>query len=269
MRFDYTLGGSGYAGITKSLGGVDWSGANKVKFWLVPDGKNQKMVVQLRVDGISYEAYPSLEGTSPRWEEIHFNEFRVAPWDTANTGKTLNKVSLKNVQDFAVYVNSVGGAALNSSLYLDDIKAINDGTGGVPNGGDGPGSNPEQPGVLYDFESDIQGWVVEQNQANATNPSVTNSAAASGLSSLTSTFDLTKTGGFELTKVQAADFSAADRISAKVKLSAGTANVRLYIKTGHNWDWHDSGVAAVDSTEFKTLTINLDPGWSLDSLKSV
>lgn len=269
MKFDYTLGGSGYAGITKSLGDVDWSGANKLKFWLVPDGENQKMVVQLRVDGISYEAYPSLEGTTPRWEEIHFNQFKVAPWDTANAGKTLNKASLKNVQDFAVYVNTVDGATLSSSLYLDDIKAVNDGTGGVPNGGTGPGSTPEQPGILYDFESDVQGWGVEQNQANATSPLVTNAAAASGSNSLTSTFDLTKTGGFELTKVQGVDLSAVDRISGKVKLSAGTANVRLYIKTGTNWDWHDSGAVAVGSNEFKTLTINLDPAWSLDSVKSV
>ncbi|MBT2755585.1 mannanase [Mesobacillus foraminis] len=269
LKFDYTLGGSGYAGITKSLGGADWSGANKLRFWLVPDGKKQKMVVQLRVDGISYEAYPSLEGTTPHWEEIHFSEFKVAPWDTANTGKTLNKISLKNVQDFAIYVNSVDGATLSSSLYLDDIKAINDGTGGVPNGGTGPGSTPEQPGILYDFESDIQGWGVEQNQANAAIPSVTSSAATSGSKSLTSSFDLTKAGGFELTKVQAADFSAVDRISAKVKLSSGTANVRLYIKTGSNWEWHDSGVVAVDSSEFKTLMINLDPAWSLESVNSV
>ncbi|MFS0638672.1 carbohydrate binding domain-containing protein [Mesobacillus foraminis] len=166
-------------------------------------------------------------------------------------------------------MNSVDGATLSSSLYLDDIKAINDGTGGVPNGGTGPGSNPEQPGILYDFESDVQGWGVEQNQANAAIPSVTSSAATSGSKSLASSFDLTKAGGFELTKVQAADFSAVDRISAKVKLSSGTANVRLYIKTGSNWEWHDSGVVAVDSSEFKTLMINLDPAWNLESVKSV
>ncbi|MBM7692048.1 mannan endo-1,4-beta-mannosidase [Peribacillus deserti] len=269
MKIDYTLAGSGYAGITKSLGGVDWSGFNKLKFWLVPDGKNQKMVVQLKVDGVSYEAYPSLAGTAPGWVEIPFNQFTVAPWDIANAGKKLNKVTLKNVQDFSVYVNAVNGAALSSTLYLDDIKAINDGTGGVPNGGTGPGSSPEPIGTLYDFESDIQGWAVEQNQAGASVPAISLTEAAKGTSSLQSTFDLSKTAGFELTKVQAADLSAADSISAQVKLSSGTANVRLYIKTGSNWNWHDSGVVSVDSSGFKTIVLPLDSSWGLDSVKSI
>ena len=269
MKFDYTLAGSGYAGITKSLGGVDWSGFNKLKFWLAPDGKEQKMVVQIKVDGVSYEAYPSLESTTPGYVELPFNSFTVAPWDTANAGKTLNKVSLKNVQEFSIYVNSVNGATLSSSLYLDDIKAINDGTGGVPNGGTGPGSTPEQPGTLYDFETDTQGWGVEQNQANATIPSITTDAAASGTHSLQSSFDLTKADGFELDKIQAADLSAVKTISARVKLSAGTANVRLYIKTGSNWDWHDSGVTAVDSNSFQTLTIPLNSAWGLDKVQSI
>jgi mannan endo-1,4-beta-mannosidase len=269
MKFDYTLAGSGYAGITKALGGVDWSNFNKLKFWLEPDGKNQKMVVQIRVDGVSYEAYPSLASTQGHFEEVHFNDFTVAPWDTANAGKKLNKTSLKNVQDFSIYVNSVDGKELSSSLYLDDIKVINDGTGGVPNGGTGPGSTPEQPGTLYDFETDAQGWVVDQNQADATEATVTNKEAAKGSNSLTSDFDLTKTGGFELTKVQAADLSAVDHISAKVKLSSGKANVRLYVKTGSDWSWHDSGVVEIDSTDFKSLSIALDPAWGLDAVKSI
>jgi mannan endo-1,4-beta-mannosidase len=271
LKFDYTLAGSGYAGITKTLGGVDWSGFNKLKFWLAPDGKNQKMVIQIKVDGVSYEAYPSLASTTPGYVEIPFNQFTVAPWDTANLGKTLNKVNLKNVQEFSIYVNAVNDATINSSLYLDDIKAINDGTGGVPNGGTGPGSTPEKPGILYDFESDTQGWQVEQNQAGATAPAVTTAAAATGSQSLQSTFDLAKTGGFEMDKVQAADLSAVKTISAKVKLSAGSANVRLYIKTGSNWDWHDSGVVAVDSSSagYTTLTIQLDPAWGLDKVQSI
>jgi mannan endo-1,4-beta-mannosidase len=271
LKFDYTLAGSGYAGITKTLGGVDWSGFNKLKFWLAPDGKNQKMVIQIKVDGVSYEAYPSLASTTAGYVEIPFNQFTVAPWDTANLGKTLNKVNLKNVQEFSIYVNSVNGATLSSSLYLDDIKAINDGTGGVPNGGTGPGSTQEQPGILYDFETGIQGWQVEQNQANASVPVVTAAAAVTGTQSIQSTFDLSKLGGFELDKVSAADLSAVKTISAKVKLSAGTANVRLYIKTGSNWDWHDSGVVTVDSsaTGFTTLTIPLDPAWGLDKVQSI
>lgn len=269
MRVDYRLAGSGYAGVTKSLGGVDWSGYNKLKFWLVPDGSKQKLVIQLKINGIYFEAYPSLASTTPGWVEIHFNQFSVAPWDTANQGKQIDKESLKKVQEFSIYINSVDGTTKSNTLYFDDIKALNDGTGGVPNGGTGPGSTPAKPGTLYDFETGVEGWIVEVNQADATSPTVTSDAAAKGSYSLTSSFNVTKTAGFELTKVEAIDLSAVKSISAKVKLSAGKANARLYIKTGPNWEWHDSGFVIVDAGEFKTLTIQLDPAWGLDNVKSI
>jgi len=134
MKLDYTLAGSGYAGVAKTLGGVNWSGFNVLKFWLVPDASNQKLVIQLKVDGVSFEAYPSLASDEPGWVNLHFNEFDVAPWDTGNAGKKINKASLKNVQELAIYVNAVNGATLSSTLYFDDIKAINDGTGECPMG---------------------------------------------------------------------------------------------------------------------------------------
>lgn len=124
MKFEYTLGGNGYTGVTKVLGGVDWSTSNKLKFWLVPDGKNQKMVIQIKVDGVTYEAYPSLASTTPEWIEIPFDEFTVASWDTANIGKKISKENLKNVQEFSIYVNALVGATLTSTLYFDDISAV-------------------------------------------------------------------------------------------------------------------------------------------------
>ncbi|QMV42451.1 glycosyl hydrolase [Cohnella cholangitidis] len=269
MKLDYTLAGSGYAGVTKSLGGVDWSGFNHLRFWLAPDGSNQKLVIQLKVDGVSFEAYPSLAAATPGWVNLHFNEFAVAPWDTGNAGKKINKVSLKNVQEMSIYVNSVGGATLSSSLYFDDIKAINDGTGGVPNGGGGSGSNPAPAGTLYGFETDTSGWNVEVNEASATAPSITTDAAAEGTHSMASTFSLAGTG-FEFTKVAALDLSAASAISVKVKLSSGQANARLYIKVGSAWEWHDSGTpAAVDSNGFTTLSIPLGGIANLDTIQSI
>ncbi|SFF35563.1 mannan endo-1,4-beta-mannosidase [Paenibacillus algorifonticola] len=269
MKLDYTLGTSGYAGITKVLGGVDWSTLNNLKFWMVPDGSNQKLVIQLRVDGVSYEAYPSLAGTAGQWVSLHFNEFTVAPWDTGNTGKKINKVSLKNVQEFSVYVNAVNGATLNSTLYFDDIEAIDDGTGGVPNGGSGSGSSPAESGTLYGFEADTAGWVVSSNEAQATDAAITADEKTEGDYSLTSTFSLASPAGFELTKVAAADLSAATALSVKVKLSQGTANARLYIKTGSTWDWHDSGTGVVDSSGFKTLTLPLSSLTGLDSVQAI
>ncbi|MFC4307101.1 glycosyl hydrolase [Cohnella boryungensis] len=265
LKFSYTLAGSGYAGITKTLGSVDWSGFNKLKFWLHPDASNQKLVIQLRVDGISFEAYPSLAGNTPGWVELHFNEFEVAPWDTGNAGKKINKTNLKNVQEFAIYVNSVNGAALSSALYFDDIKAINDGTGGVP-GGNG-GSTPE--GTLYGFETDASGWGIEGNQAGASAVAVTADEAAEGSQSLSTTFSLSGTS-FEISKIGALDLTEASAISIKVKLSSGQANARMYIKTGSAWSWYDSGAPAViDNTGFKTLTVPLAGASNLDNVQSI
>ncbi|WP_239618093.1 glycosyl hydrolase [Cohnella mopanensis] len=269
MKLDYTLAGSGYAGVTKSLGSVDWSTFNRLKFWLVPDGSNQKLVIQLKVDSVSFEAYPSLATTTPGWVNLHFNDFNVAPWDTGNLGKKINKVSLKNVQELSIYVNSVGGATLSSSLYFDDIKAINDGTGGVPNGGSGAGSNPASAGTLYGFETDTSGWNIEVNNASATAPVITTDAASEGTHSMASTFSLGGTG-FEFTKVAALDLSAATAISVKVKLSSGQANARLYIKVGSAWEWHDSGTPTpVDSSGFTILSIPLTGIANLDTIQSI
>jgi mannan endo-1,4-beta-mannosidase len=262
LKFDYTLAGSGYAGITKSLGTVDWSGSNKLRFDFVPDGSNQKMVIQINVDGISFEAYPSLAGTEAGAVEIPFSEFTPAPWDTANAGAVLTKENLQKVTAFSVYVNSVDGYTGSGSLYLDDIRVINDGTGGVPNGGTGPGSMPEELGTLYDFESGVEGWILEQNQAAASAPSVHYGA-------LQSAFDLTKAAGFELAKVQNADLSKGSTLSVDVKVSSGTANVRLYVKTGGGWTWFDSGATTVDSSGYQTLTLDLPKVENISAVKSI
>ncbi|RIW34244.1 beta-mannosidase [Bacillus salacetis] len=262
LKFDYTLAGSGYAGITKSLGTVDWSSYNKLRFDMVPDGSNQKMVIQINVDGIAFEAYPSLAGTEAEAVEIPFSEFAPAPWDTANAGAILTKQNLQKVTAFSVYVNSVNGYTGSGSLYLDDIRVINDGTGGVPNGGTGPGSMPEELGTLYDFEDGVEGWVIEQNQAAATALSVNGGA-------LQSTFDLAKTAGFELAKVQNVDLSKGSSLSVDVKLSNGTANARLYVKTGGGWTWFDSGITTIDANGYKTLTLDLSKVENASAVKSI
>lgn len=272
LKYDYSLSGPGdYTGVTKTLNNVNWSEFNKLQFWLDSDGKAQKLVIQINIGGISFEAYPSLAADGSGLVEVPFSEFTPAPWDVGNAGKVITKENLKNVTKFSIYINAQDDLAepINSTLYFDDIKVVNDGTGGVPNGGDGPGSMPEQPGLLYDFEEGTDGWVIESNEANATNAAVTDEAASHGTKSLTSTFDLTKAPGFEFAKVQAIDLSAVKAISTKVKLSTGTANARLYIKTGSDWAWVDSGVVVVDDSEFKTLMIPLEDIANLNSINAI
>ncbi|MNN21198.1 hypothetical protein D3C81_1345090 [compost metagenome] len=57
-----------------------------------------------------------------------------------------------------------------------------------------------------------------------------------------------------------------------MKLSAGTAKARLYIKTGSTWAWFDSGMpdaANVDNLGFATITLPLDKVTDLNQVKSM
>jgi mannan endo-1,4-beta-mannosidase len=126
LKYEYNLGGSGYGGVTKMLGGVDWSSQNNLKFWYTPDGHDQKLVIQVKANDIAFEAYPSLAGTEPQLIEIPFSQFTVASWDTSHTGATLDAVNTKKVQEFSIYVNAKQpGTQLSSVLYFDDIHVFN------------------------------------------------------------------------------------------------------------------------------------------------
>lgn len=129
----------GYTGRTKNMNNADWSDANKLKLWIAPDGSDHKLVIQVNASGISFEAYPSLAGTTPYLVEIPFSQFAPAPWDTGNAGKVITKENLKDIRAVSIYVNKKDIVASTSgTLYFDDIAAFNDGTGGVPNGAKAP-----------------------------------------------------------------------------------------------------------------------------------
>lgn len=126
LKYEYNLGGAGYGGMTKMLGGVDWSGQNTLKFWYLPDGNDQKLVIQVKANDIAFEAYPSLAGNEPQLIEIPFSEFTVAPWDASHAGAVLNETNAKKVQEFSIYVNAKQpGTTLSSVLYFDDIHVTN------------------------------------------------------------------------------------------------------------------------------------------------
>ncbi|MWC29063.1 glycosyl hydrolase [Paenibacillus sp. MMS18-CY102] len=265
MKYDYTLAGSGYAGVTKSLGGVDWSAFNQLHFWYKPDGQNQKLVIQLKADGKYFEYYPSASGTSASLLNMPFNDFVPVHGATG----ALTKANLKNVEQFAIYTNSVGGAMLQSSMVFDDIGAEFDSAAGtVPNGGTGSGSSAAKPGTLYDFETDAAGWELGGNTASASAPASVAGAAAEGTHALQTTFDLAGTS-FDVKKTAALDLSAIDTISAKVKLSTGTAQARFYIKTGSGWSWYDSGKSEVDAGGFTALSLPLAGVANRDDVREI
>ncbi|MGO4111541.1 glycosyl hydrolase [Paenibacillus sp. YAF4_2] len=256
MKFDYTLGSNGYAGITKNLG-VDWSGNNALKLYLTPDGSNQKLVIQLNVNGVSFEVYPSLASTTPGWVSIPFREFAVAPWDTSNAGKKITQLGLKNVQSMSIYVNAVDNAEQSGSLYFDDISAINDPSAGtVPVGSVG---GPIATGELFGFNSDAQGWVFGGNTLNATSliQSSDPSDNTIGVLQADYPFDNTPGNSSDLNYIGDKDLSGGNTLKMRVRLSAGSAKAKLFIKSGSGWTWANSDEWTL-GTDYQWLTLNLN-----------
>jgi len=251
LKYTYTLAGSGYAGITKSLGGVDWSGFNALQFWYQPDGKGQKLVMQINADGKTYEYYPDTTGTEAKLIIAPFNEFAPANGATG----TLTKLKLANVQAFSIYTNAVpNGNQLTGSMYFDDIKALTDPNAGtVPNGS----ANGGLPlGVLYDFESSASSWSVDSNGLNLSAPALEDDGAGKALGSAIPA-SVSGEATSELTRYGALDFTNASRIKVKARISGGSASAQLFIKHGSGWAWASSGTVQL-TDEYQWITLDLN-----------
>ncbi|QSF45841.1 glycosyl hydrolase [Paenibacillus tianjinensis] len=271
MKLQYSLNSQKYAGVGKSLGSLDWSAYNAISLWVASDGsgsyaetgKPLKLVIQLVIDGGYFEAYPVITPDQNGKVVLSLKNLTEMSW---GKGGALTEERLKQVQSFNLYVNSMDGQAHEGTLYFDDIQAVYDPSMPDLSGEDGGESGGHTPGVLYKFSSaeDIAGWVTANgDSAKAKAPVFSEEEQAAGVE-----FDLVNTGqnadgsykqSFELAVDPVKlNLSGLDTINAKVKLSAGTAKARLFIKTGAGWTWSDSGTpVAVDSSGYKTLTISL------------
>ncbi|MFX3635826.1 MAG: glycosyl hydrolase [Candidatus Pristimantibacillus sp.] len=283
LKLDYNLASQGYTGISKNMNDADWSANNHLKLWLVPDASNQKLVIQIQANGIYFEAYPSLAGAEAGWLEIPFSQFATAGWDTGNTGAKLNATNAKHIQAFSIYVNKVeAGLSDSGSLYIDDIHAIDDGTGN--GGGDGGGTTPVAPGILYDFESDNEGWIINSdNNTAAASALLSTDDAATGSGSMRTDFTLGQTTNgagaivgksFELFTETVGDLSQLNTISVKIKLAPGADvgdNVQavLYMKTGTGWTWNASSSVALASDQYVTISLPLDGLADLNMVRAI
>jgi len=128
LEFKYKLIAGGYAGVVKTIE-TDWSSKNALQLWILPDGKKQKVVIQVQSAGEAFEVYlneyPEFNGsTEPMLVTIPFSSF--AGRDNKNA-----IFDPSNIQSFGLWCNAIlpEGAdsqifVLESVIYYDEIKAV-------------------------------------------------------------------------------------------------------------------------------------------------
>ena len=136
MKFEYDEAEGGWGGATINKK-VDWSDCNALSFYTIPDGNNQKVVIQITAGGHVYEAYLQDEKLFPEVAKayrdtktplkvtIPFEDFVSRD----NDGAGLN-VEKADISSFGVWVNAISGTPamkegrVSGVIYYDDITAI-------------------------------------------------------------------------------------------------------------------------------------------------
>ncbi|MGN0145414.1 MAG: glycosyl hydrolase [Clostridium sp.] len=127
LEFNYTIStertSEGWTGITKSLD-ADWTGCDALQLWCTPDGKGQKLVIQITSNGEDFEVrMPEFAATTePKLLIIPFSDFK---------GKNGGKLDLSKISKMGIWCNTLpekgheGAWTVNSKMYFDDIRAVN------------------------------------------------------------------------------------------------------------------------------------------------
>ena len=132
MKFHYEESADGWAGAVKNKD-ADWSDCSALQFYTVPDGNNQKVVIQITANGTVYEAYLNeyenyRNCTDPLLVTIPFSEF--VQRDTPGNPKGGLAKDCGNVTSFGVWVNAVNNSPafengmVTGTIYYDGIRAI-------------------------------------------------------------------------------------------------------------------------------------------------
>ena len=118
--FTYNLvGKNSYTGRIKSIKNGDLSNYNALQMWVKPDGKGQKLVVQIASGNEEFEVYLTefVKGTKAQYVTIPFGRL---------VGKQGGTFDPKNITKFAIYCNSTfdSDTSLTSTIYFDAIRAV-------------------------------------------------------------------------------------------------------------------------------------------------
>lgn len=130
LKFAYDETMTGWAGITMAKE-ADWSTSNALQFWVVPDGKNQKTVIQINTsDGGSYEAYLNTyeeyaADIEPLLVTLPFSEFV-----DKRTQAPLTSEAARQVTNIGLWMNAISDSTaiedgrVSGALYYDRIMAV-------------------------------------------------------------------------------------------------------------------------------------------------
>ena len=127
LEFNYNIStektSEGWTGITKSLD-ADWTGKDALQVWCTPDGQGQKLVIQITSNGEDFEVrMPEFAATTePQKLVIPFSDFK---------GKNGGTLDLSKITKMGIWCNTLvpegheGAWTVNSTMYFDDIRAVN------------------------------------------------------------------------------------------------------------------------------------------------
>ena len=138
LAFTYNETKNGWAGATISKE-VDWSDCDALQFYTIPDGNNQKIVIQLTANGTVYEAYLNLyeeyaanDGKTPILVTIPFADF--VQRDTAGNPAGGLADDKSKVTSFGLWVNALPDSdaigedgMVSGTIVYDKITAVKSG----------------------------------------------------------------------------------------------------------------------------------------------
>ena len=142
LAFNYKINTSkiseGYAGITKNLEN-DWSQYDALRLWINPDGQGQKLVIQVRSYGQDFEWYLNdfVAGNEAKELTLKFEELTPK-----NEGAIFDPSSIER---FAIYCNTVDNADVDSTIYFDNIRAVDSSKVPTPGEDENKPTEPVKP----------------------------------------------------------------------------------------------------------------------------
>jgi len=254
LTFDYTLGSAGYAGKQISLGSVDWSEANGVSFWLKHEAQGERhLTVQIQIGGVSFESNVALSDAYEGVVTIPFSEFAPAHWESNQTA-IIDSERIQQVTQFALYM---GGETGEGTLYFDDIKATNiEAADPVPDKEDnGP---VELKPIHFTFDESKEDFSGADFDVKAGH--------------LNGTVNLE--GKTEVKRSFGQSLDGYRYIVARIKYDSNQTEVnalkaKVFIKTGDDWAWSDSGETTLKRGEYVDVIFDLSTAENLSAVREL